>query len=175
MISALTWIRQGKAKSDPTPTSLSEAEIENAVKELGLNLTNAKNAAKNALTDQVDQMDQIDQDLKEYNLSDYESGEEEEESTALFSQMKGLSYYPSNDQDPYLKLKDEDNLEESKILPTDHLIVMAKTQDEMSHLEVYIYEKDDENLYVHHDILLPSFPLALEWLDYGKDGVHGMF
>lgn len=164
MISALTWIRQGKAKSNPTPTSLTEQELENAVKELGWNLSEAKNALE------TDQVDQIDQDLKQYNLSDYES---EQEDSALFSHMKGLSYYPSNDQDPYLKLQDEDTLEESQILETDHLIVMAKTFDEMSHLEVYVYEKEDENLYVHHDILLPSFPLALEWLDYGKDGVAG--
>lgn len=163
MISALTWIRQGKAKSDPTPTSLTEAELENAVKELGWNLTKAK-----LQSDQVD----TDQELKQYNLSDYES---EEEDSSLFTHMKGLSYYPSNDQDPYLKLDDQENIQESKILDTDHLIVMAKTLDDMSHLEVYVYEKDEENLYVHHDILLPSFPLAVEWLDYGKNGAQGTF
>ena len=165
MISALTWIRQGKANSNPTPTSLTEEEIERAAQELGWNLSIAKNALENQKTDQ------IDTDLKEYNLSDYDS---DQESPGLFTSMKGLTYYPSNEKDPYLKLQDEDVLEESAILPTDHLIVMAKTLDEMSHLEIYIYEKEDENLYVHHDILLPSFPLSLEWLDYGKNGDKGM-
>lgn len=46
------------------------------------------------------------------------------------------------------------------------MIVTAKTEDEVSHLDVYIYNDDEENLYVHHDILLPSFPLCLEWLDF---------
>lgn len=33
------------------------------------------------------------------------------------------------------------------------------------------YEND--NLYVHHDIMLPSFPLCLEWLDYPVGSTDG--
>ena len=38
-----------------------------------------------------------------------------------------------------------------------------------------MYEEADEvggpsNLYVHHDILLPAFPLSLAWLDCGPSG-----
>lgn len=36
--------------------------------------------------------------------------------------------------------------------------------DEFSQLEVYIYEENKANLYVHHDIMLSSFPICLEWL-----------
>lgn len=32
--------------------------------------------------------------------------------------------------------------------------------------EIYVYEEQENNLYVHHDILLPSFPLCVEWIDY---------
>lgn len=41
----------------------------------------------------------------------------------------------------------------------------------MAHLEVYVYEDEADNLYVHHDVMLPAIPLCLEWLDVvGKDG-----
>lgn len=39
---------------------------------------------------------------------------------------------------------------------------VAMTEDEFSHLEVQLLS-DDGNLYVHHDITLPDFPLSLAW------------
>ena len=53
-----------------------------------------------------------------------------------------------------------------EILPTDNLLVAAKTEDEISQLEVYVYDEAQENVYVHHDLMLPNFPLCLEWLDF---------
>lgn len=31
---------------------------------------------------------------------------------------------------------------------------------------MHIYEEAERNLYTHHDVMLPSFPLALEWINY---------
>lgn len=44
-------------------------------------------------------------------------------------------------------------------------------EDEVAHLEVYVYEDEADNLYVHHDIMLPAIPLCVEWLgvSVGKD------
>ncbi|CAN0400406.1 unnamed protein product, partial [Hapterophycus canaliculatus] len=38
-------------------------------------------------------------------------------------------------------------------------------QDEHSALEVQVYSEETGNLYVHHDIALPSLPLCLAWMD----------
>jgi hypothetical protein len=37
-------------------------------------------------------------------------------------------------------------------------------------MQVWVYEEpeaegEDGNLYVHHDVMLPAFPLAVAWLD----------
>ncbi|KAF8734141.1 WD40 repeat-like protein, partial [Rhizoctonia solani] len=106
--------------------------------------------------------------LAEYNLDNYDE-EKIGAASGVFSNIKGLTYYRSNDEDPYITLKEDDEEAERtelQVQSTDNMIVTAKTEDEVSHLDVYIYNDNDENLYVHHDILLPSFPLCLEWLDF---------
>lgn len=32
-----------------------------------------------------------------------------------------------------------------------------------------VYSESDEHAYSHHEILLSSFPLALEWMDYDPE------
>ena len=87
--------------------------------------------------------------------------------------MKGLSYYKNQEEDPYVTLSEEQKKEEEdemreemEVLPSDNMVVSAKTEDDLSILEVHVYDDSSENLYVHHDLMLPSFPLCLEWLDY---------
>lgn len=104
----------------------------------------------------------------------------------VFGNIRGLNYNDAGvDEDPYVTLENPNQADEEleqqelEILPTDNLLVSAKTSDEVSMLEVHVYEppgsdsqsaKDGEddyegNLYVHHDTLLPAMPLCLEWCD----------
>jgi periodic tryptophan protein 1 len=114
-------------------------------------------------------------DLKEYDLEHYDDEEGEDglaqpQTMAMFGNAKSLAYYESNAEDPYITLQEgrseeDDEEEEMQILPTDNLLLAAKIEDEIAHLEVYVYEDDADNLYVHHDIMLPAIPLCVEWLD----------
>ncbi|KAK0269391.1 rRNA-processing protein [Friedmanniomyces endolithicus] len=133
-----------------------------------------QNGAHDALSD--------DDDLREYDLENYDADEvdgipegdpdEEEGSNSIFGNIGGLAYYRDSKEDPYLKLpeqgdaSDDEEREELQILPTDNMVLAARIEDEVAHLEVYIYEDDaDANLYVHHDVMLPAIPLCVEWLD----------
>ena len=44
----------------------------------------------------------------------------------------------------------------------------------MAKLQVWIYEDaaggDESNIYVHHDIMLPAFPLSLAWMNCRPSG-----
>ena len=59
---------------------------------------------------------------------------------------------------------DAEEMEELRIDPNDSIIVASKFEDDVSQLEIYVYEQD--NLYVHHDILLSQMALATEVIDY---------
>lgn len=123
-----------------------------------------------------------DDDLREYDLEHYDDSDEPDadgQTMGMFGNVKSLAYYESNADDPYITLKDvpeedDEDREDLQILATDNLLLAAKIEDEMAHLEVYVYEDDSDNLYVHHDIMLPAIPLCVEWLDIpvgGKPGV----
>jgi periodic tryptophan protein 1 len=87
----------------------------------------------------------------------------------MFGNVRSLAYHDSNEEDPYITMKeneeDDEDREELQILATDNMLLAAKVEDEVAHLEVYVYEDEADNLYVHHDIMLPAIPLCVEWLD----------
>nr|XP_027123567.1 uncharacterized WD repeat-containing protein C17D11.16-like isoform X2 [Coffea arabica]XP_027126436.1 uncharacterized WD repeat-containing protein C17D11.16-like isoform X2 [Coffea arabica] len=100
----------------------------------------------------------------------------------LFGEGLRTLYYPSNEMDPYLKDKDDEDsvdLDDTTISPEDSVIICARNEDDVSHLEVWILEgseEGDSNMYVHHDIVIPAFPLCLAWLDCPlKEGEKGNF
>ena len=122
-------------------------------------------------------IDLQDDDLKEYDLENYDNDEAPEgeegqgDSTlSMFGNVRNLAYHGSNAEDPYITLKegeesDDEEREEMQILPTDNMLLAARIEDEVAHLECYVYEDDADNLYVHHDIMLPAIPLAVEWVN----------
>lgn len=80
--------------------------------------------------------------------------------------------------DPYITLADDNESEgdDDVIKPTDLLILAAKTEEDAASLEVWLFEAPDEdgdrNAYVHHDIMLPAFPLSLAWCGFNPGGAR---
>ena len=67
--------------------------------------------------------------------------------------------------DHFDDISDEEQ-DDFTIHPTDSLIVCGTAQDDFSNLEIYIYDENTLDLFVHHDIVLSSFPLSLEWIPF---------
>ncbi|KAI4163813.1 MAG: hypothetical protein LQ342_002586 [Letrouitia transgressa] len=189
MITASTWVPRGAAAIFPTKYEIDEDEITRISELAKLQLEDAREglkAAKNGESDAMEVEDsspekvnpvnlsrskgEIDDDLKEYDLDHYDSDpvDENGDPLAMFGNTSSLAYHKSNADDPYITLKDgddEDEKEELQVLATDNMIVAAKVEDEVAHLEIYVYEDEADNLYVHHDVMLPAIPLCVEWLD----------
>jgi periodic tryptophan protein 1 len=51
-------------------------------------------------------------------------------------------------------------------LPTDNILVTAIVEQNVPQLHFFVYDETTEYLGPHHDLLLSSMPLCLEWLDY---------
>lgn len=118
-------------------------------------------------------------ELAKYNMDNYDDDEEEAEADsqsasiqvdAVFTPLHELVHpdeADESDDDPMQQDSDEE--EDLTLRPTDALFVAARTEDEVPQLEVYVFEQDPkegDNCYVHHDVMLGSFPLCLEWLSH---------
>jgi periodic tryptophan protein 1 len=197
MVLATAWVRRGVAAPFPKKYEIDEAELGRISKLARLQLEDAQDdlatAQKKPGTGEEgsDDSESVqenggvkvlggkdeDDDLKEYNLEDYDNElvDDEGENFSMFGNVRSLAYHAPNEEDPYLVLpeegEDDEEREELQILGTDNLLLAAKVEDEVAHLEVMVYEDEADNLYVHHDIMLPAVPLCVEWLDLpvGKD------
>ncbi|KAE9381399.1 WD40 repeat-like protein [Stipitochalara longipes BDJ] len=206
MITATGWVPRGFAAPFPTKYTFDEEEFARIAELAKLQLDDAnedleearKEAAEgngpNTMKEEDGSDDEApsktlkskadeDDDLKEYDLEHYDDDvekdkEDEGMGMGMFGNVKSLAYHASNEDDPYITMKeneeDDEDREELQILATDNLLLAAKVEDEVAHLEVYVYEDEADNLYVHHDIMLPAIPLCIEWLDLpvGKSNVE---
>lgn len=142
-------------------------------------------AAASALGTQVSQPKSYEQTLAdgmaELDMDHYD--DEDEEGVEIFGNGGlGAAYYATNEDDPYLVDKaddEEDEIEDMTIKDSDLIVLTARNEDDVSHLEVWVYETEETvsddpeestNMYVHHDIMLPAFPLCLSWLDCNPNG-----
>lgn len=200
MISSLSWVPKGVTKSIPVEAEApTKEEIEQILKatasgdtddedgeeeqeeeEMELDDTTKKTnqvsqalAAAEAIGKSVEATNDITDALRELDMDNYD---EEDNGIELFGGGLGDTYYPSNELDPYMKDKDDeddDEIEDMTIKPTDAVIVCASNEEDVSQLEICIFEElegGEYNFYPHHDIIIPSFPLCTEWLDCGLKG-----
>lgn len=209
MISSTCWVPRGYASEFPEKYELDDAEMERINAMANLQLNEQDDEEDNAEDDDEEEEDsnkklttQLDQDddLKEYDLENYDNEANPDQVGQQVTIFPGLStsdaaIYGEEGEDQYLSLPTEEDTREEKaesqIYPSDNLVLATRTEDDISYLDVYVYddgagapegadeEEEDKfdadvakglvresNLYVHHDIMLPSFPLCVEWINY---------
>jgi len=191
-IPCLTWVKRGVAKPDPERVKLTSEELTAVINQTKKDLTDLENESEkenqindepsnseNSLSVKVEKESSREKSEEEiaaeYGLDDYDE-EEETEGEARLLGLGDLTAYADPKDDPYLSImdknigdEDEEDEEDFKIRGTDNLILVGHVEGDSSTLEVWVYNDVEDALYIHHDILLPSFPLALEWLSFDPE------
>uniref|UniRef100_A0A8C5M2G3 Periodic tryptophan protein 1 homolog n=1 Tax=Leptobrachium leishanense TaxID=445787 RepID=A0A8C5M2G3_9ANUR len=186
-ITCLSWVQRGIAKELPDKVELSKEELNKLI-------TEAKEQLEEELDE--DNEDDVDQDmdsaekrndnesepaeereenistltndeLAEYDLDNYDE-EEKTDVGNLGDSLAGLAVYANTENDGYITLKDTEQYETEDfvIKPTDNLLVCGRAEQEHCNLEIHVYNHEEDSFYVHHDIILPAYPLCSEWLNF---------
>lgn len=124
----------------------------------------------------------ISDSLAELNMDAYDDEDEDDDMKRILGGgHPGMAYYKNPEDDPYVEAGDSES-EDMEFRDTDLLIAAARNDEDISYLEVWVYEEGDGkspegNIYVHHSLLLPAFPLCLAWgsCDPASGNVHGNF
>eukprot|EP01016_Furgasonia_blochmanni_P053203 TRINITY_DN8563_c0_g3_i3.p1 TRINITY_DN8563_c0_g3~~TRINITY_DN8563_c0_g3_i3.p1 ORF type:complete len:475 (+),score=124.52 TRINITY_DN8563_c0_g3_i3:190-1614(+) len=144
IISALCWVSKGFARKIPKTYQINEKEIEEM-------------KSDPMLKDSIGGKKKMDDDLDMDNYDD-------EDEMPIFAKETKMDEVP-NDNLPFgIDLESDEEKDDYEIKKSDAVLVAAKIENDFSSLEIYVYEEDKYNLFVHHDIMLSSFPLCIEWL-----------
>ncbi|KAH3724759.1 periodic tryptophan protein 1 homolog [Dreissena polymorpha] len=111
-----------------------------------------------------------------YNMDDYD--EDNDDFSNPFKGIGSLAVFASNAEDPLVDVKDEGDSDEEDFIikDTDNLILVGRADSDYCSMEVHVYNSEQDHFYCHHDFLLSTFPLVLEWMDYDlRDGSTGNF
>ncbi|XP_056373249.1 periodic tryptophan protein 1 homolog isoform X1 [Hyla sarda] len=188
-ITCLSWVQRGVAKEIPDKVQLSQEELNKLI-------TEAKEQLEEELEDNEDEAEEEgdgemdneekaeeqedpteeqeenssklkDDELAEYDLDNYDE-EGKTDVLNLGDSLAGLAVYSSNEADAYVTLKNTEQYEteDFTIKPTDNLLVCGRAEKDHCNLEIHVYNQEEDSFYVHHDILLPAYPLCAEWLNF---------
>ncbi|KAM7378201.1 hypothetical protein PAMA_013208 [Pampus argenteus] len=191
-ITCVGWVKRGVAKETPDKVELSQEELQRIITEAKQELgeqaaadeeeddegiaADANDVAPDvdgAPDDENEEGKEEEDELAEYGLDKYD--EEDTVTANLGDSLAGLTVFSCNEEDPYITLKDTDQYEREdfQIKPNDNLILAGRAEKDCCNLEISIYNSEEDSLYVHHGILLPAYPLCIEWLNFDPNPGEG--
>ncbi|RZC39972.1 periodic tryptophan protein 1 -like [Asbolus verrucosus] len=161
-ITCVKWVKKGIAKNQPEKVQLSKQELIQVIKDTKKKLRVSNEATNDGQSSTQDA----------YGFDNYD--DEDDENTAQALGISSLAELANDAEDNFSESDDSDK-EDEIVKSTDNLILVGHVEGDASSLEIYIYNEEEESLYVHHDILLPAFPLCFEWLNYEPNAPKGNY
>lgn len=188
-----TWVKRGVAAAVPDKVQLSPEELKNIIQETKTALddleeeSDSDNEPSSSLKDKEhkkvkqekskgnkSENNDNDDEMEEENVTIKSATDQDEFNFENYDDESGnIHCYINNiaefEEDPLITVKDDDDDSEKEddiIKPNDNLVLMGHIEEDASILEIFVYNEEEGSFYCHHDILLPSQPLCLEWLNY---------
>lgn len=157
-VSCVKWVKQGAAQSTPENVNLNEDELRILVNDLENKTVDGEVSTK------------VHSSEDEYDFKNYD-----EEDGSLRASLKGIvsfDEHSSKKKSGKSKLKkrirhdstSDSEKEDETIKTDDNLLLVGHVDDDLSTIDIYVFNKNDGDMYIHHDLMLQSPPLCVEWL-----------
>ncbi|XP_058120551.1 periodic tryptophan protein 1 homolog [Anopheles ziemanni] len=172
-VPSLLFVKRGVAKANPDKITLAPEELARIINEAREDLDNdgVDNMDTSDDEENEESNDSLEQTALSVNNHSTDSQRADEYNLETYDQESansGLHLSTVAVVDPTENFQDEEDsdAEDEIIKPTDNLILVGHVQNDSASMEVYILNEEEGSLYVHHEFLLPSPPLSIEWLSF---------
>ncbi|KAK9719807.1 hypothetical protein QE152_g22469 [Popillia japonica] len=164
-IPCIRWVKQGVAKSNPEKVQLTKDELVQIINETKSKLQIAEAEESTSGDNATMAVDD------EFKLENYDDDEDNDDNALGIASLAELP----TDVEQNFSDSDDSEKEDEKLKSDDNLILAGRVDGDASTLEIYVYNETEGSLYVHHDFLLPAFPLCIEWLDHEPGHAPGNY
>ncbi|XP_043262649.1 periodic tryptophan protein 1 homolog [Colletes gigas] len=168
IIPCITWVKKGVASKTPEKIELTPQELVQIIKQTQSELQDSESELDEEQDDKSSKyknkskfkFDASQND--EYNFDKYD-----DESGDIHCNISNIATFGKDGKDPLVTGEDDDSeKEDDGIKSDDNLVLIGHVEEDASTLEIFVYNEAEDSFYCHHDILLPSFPLCIEWLNF---------
>jgi len=115
--------------------------------------------------------------LEEFDMDKYDDDSDNEGGMQFFSTLNADSKL-LREKDPHMTGNpdsDSDGDDYHEIRPEDMVFCAVSCEEETCSLEMYIYDDNEANMYVHHEVMLDAYPLCVDWLPNTAGEAQGSF
>ncbi|XP_054159225.1 periodic tryptophan protein 1 homolog [Oppia nitens] len=178
-VSVVHWIRQGVAKQVPNKIELTKDDLKRIIDEHKqlMPTDDEQNEEQMSLSEDSDEENNGNEEddekriVDKYDLENYDEDSEGELGANSLNALASLTMFADNTEDPYIdnevEYSDDGEAENFEIKSTDNLVLVGHVESDAPVLEVYVYNEVDDH-YPHHDIILPSYPICFESINYSS-------
>ncbi|KAJ0181424.1 hypothetical protein K1T71_003509 [Dendrolimus kikuchii] len=168
LISCMHFVRRGVAKAVPEKIELTEKELEKIIKQTAEDLRVTERGEDESDEEGANgAADPPEDPNDEFNFEKYDEEDNSKYNPIGIGTVATLPNLGDLSENVQIRTEGADSDEEDDIIkPEDNLLLVGHVESDASILEVYIFNKEEGSFYVHHDIILPWFPLCIEWLSH---------
>lgn len=172
-ITGIRWIPRGACQQFPAKANVDIEELREAREDMEASSSSRMDTTMDGDVD-------LKTGLEEFDLENYDN-DEAPDNVQLFSI---IDQDAPREKDPHIigdPDSDSDSEDLNEIRPSDFVFMATSCDEDECNLELYVFDKDELGMYVHHDLMLGAYPLCIDWLntlpgqDTGSFGVVGLF
>eukprot|EP01061_Rhynchopus_euleeides_P019055 TRINITY_DN3137_c0_g1_i1.p1 TRINITY_DN3137_c0_g1~~TRINITY_DN3137_c0_g1_i1.p1 ORF type:complete len:467 (+),score=212.14 TRINITY_DN3137_c0_g1_i1:79-1479(+) len=168
------WIPQGACKQMPEKYQATEEELARARNKAAMLAAEAEvEKEEQGMGSDEEEVDPGEEPLPEAEeVPEMDDDDDDEDDGADIDGYDGPTLdVPVQGVDGVQNIEsdDESEINDLQIKPDDCVFLCThQRRSGQSTLEVYIYDDDRENIYLHHDMMLPAIPLSVSWSRVGR-------